>query len=52
VILYRWARSESQAVQLEAEGWQRVAVHPVFEGRSVLMRKGAATITGSVLWMK
>jgi hypothetical protein len=51
-ILYRWALTEATACELEAQGWERVAVHPVFEARSVLMRKDEATITTSVLWTK
>ena len=38
-ILFRWALTPEERAELEAEGFRSVAVHPLFGGRSVLMRR-------------
>lgn len=40
LILFKWATSEWEYLLLLAQAWLPVGVHPVYEGRSVLMRKG------------
>lgn len=38
-MTYLWATTPAEVERLEAQGWRIVGAHPVFEGRSVLMRR-------------